>query len=85
MVPGEELFDPDLERERQRAELPQAHVLAPGFEVGDRGPADPGALGEPELRETAIRSQLPHARSDAPLEGFREPAHRPTRSSIPTL
>jgi hypothetical protein len=59
--------------------------LATRFDVRDRRAADPSPLREPELRETAIRTQLPNARSDAALERFGVPVHRPTRASIPTL
>jgi hypothetical protein len=36
-------------------------------------------------RSAAVGAQLPDARADPLLQGFGQPVHRPTRSSIPTL
>src|SRR5947209_6992824 len=53
---GQDVLDAHAERGGQRAELAQADVLAAGLDVGDRRPADPRALGESQLRETADRA-----------------------------
>src|SRR5947209_12732319 len=66
---GQDVLDAHAERGGQRAELAQADVLAAGLDVGDRRPADPRALGESQLRETASRAQRAHALPDAAANG----------------